>query len=98
MTKLLSTCSCGAATVEHDGQCFSMQVEDLERYFPGLMDSPPECEVGSCDYCVNHWGVDLCGCGSGKKFSECDDGYPECGRPMQVVEKGISKPTGGWIQ
>ena len=32
-----------------------------------------------CDYCVNHWGLDLCDCGSGQPLTasgvccECDD-------------------------
>jgi hypothetical protein len=96
MTKLLSRCGCGAVTVEHDGQCYSMKEENLQSYFPELMDTAPDCEVGSCDYCINHWGVDLCACGSGLKYTDCPMGYRECGRPMQVIEDGVSRPSGGW--
>lgn len=27
-----------------------------------------------CDHCVNHWGIDLCGCGSGQKVGKCECG------------------------
>jgi len=97
MATLISTCECGAATVEHEGQTYSMKLDTLGKHFPDLMDAAPDCEVGSCDYCVNHWGIDLCGCGSGQAPSECDEGYPECGMPMQIIEEGIASPSGGWF-
>lgn len=27
-----------------------------------------------CDHCVNHWGIGLCGCGSGQKVGKCECG------------------------
>lgn len=41
--------------------------------------------LDSCNYCVNHWGVDLCACGSGKKVNKCKEGLRECGTPMQDI-------------
>lgn len=37
------------------------------------------------DHCVNHYGLDLCGCGSGNPFGKCDEYLPECSIPMQSV-------------
>jgi hypothetical protein len=36
---------------------------------------------GSCNYCVNHWGTDICQCGSGKKYQKCH------GKPAQSLGK-----------
>ena len=90
-----TTCVCGAATVTLDnGDSFSMPREELDKHFPGIVISN---EYGSCDYCVNHWGIDLCYCGSGQKVGECDEGYPCCGQPAQDIEAGVTSPSGGWL-
>ena len=39
-----------------------------------------------CDHCVNHYGLDLCACGSGEPFEKCKEGFPECGQPHQKLE------------
>ena len=38
-----------------------------------------------CRILVNHYGLDLCGCGSGNPFGKCDEYLPECSIPMQSV-------------
>ena len=88
--KLLSICSCGAATVEWNGAEYCCQADDLEKYFPDLVGTKPEIEVGGCNYCINHWGLDLCGCGSGEKFGECTEGYEACQRRAQDLELGVA--------
>ena len=27
-----------------------------------------------CDHCVNHWGIDVCECGSGEPVGKCECG------------------------
>jgi len=93
-------CECGAVTVYIDGENYSMPKEKFEELFAS---EPTERINGadwySCNYCVNKWGIDLCGCGSGEKVGECDGDFTECRNkiPMQSIELAKTKPTGGWI-
>ena len=41
----------------------------------------------NCNHCINHWGIDLCACGSGEDFDKCEEGHSMCGKPMQVIGK-----------
>lgn len=80
-----SVCVCGATTIfDERGASYSTKNTALlpARYknLRRLQDS--YC----CDYCVNHYGLELCGCGSGELFGECENGLPECAMPMQVLE------------
>ena len=75
-------CSCGAVTVQLGRVSVSMTEKQFHQNF---MDLEIEGEYGNCNYCVNHWGIDLCGCGSGEHFSECKEGFDECGTPMQSM-------------
>ena len=75
-------CECGAVTVEDDNQSWSMSQSDFNTHFP---DSEPDLTVFSCNYCVNHWGIDLCACGSGENYQSCDGGFLECGTPSQTL-------------
>jgi hypothetical protein len=90
-------CECGAITVETDGDSYSMTRKDFLRLFPG--ERVPRKTAYCCNYCVNSWGLDLCGCGSGEKFGKCDNELPECERPAQSIETGVTHCTtdgGGW--
>lgn len=69
-------CSCGAITVHADKENWSMTIEDFIIKFPDL--KLEKEEYGNCNYCVNHWGIDLCGCGSGEKVGECEGEFNEC--------------------
>ena len=83
-------------TVEIDGESYSMLASEFRKRFPGQR---AKSGFSNCNYCVNHWGIDLCGCGSGEKFGECDYGFPECKRPAQSIEGGVTGCTtdsGGW--
>ena len=44
-------------------------------------------ELSACctHHCVNHYGLDLCACGSGMAPDECDFGDEVCGRPYQSI-------------
>jgi hypothetical protein len=81
-----------------DGGDYSMTKEEFDRRFPSIFSGDVPEEVCYCNYCVNHWGLDLCGCGSGEKFGECGNGYYECQRPAQSMEDGITSCSceGAW--
>jgi hypothetical protein len=77
----LAICECGAITVTTTEREFSMTAETfLKRYGFEVQTH----QYTSCNHCVNHWGLDLCACGSGKPVDECDEGFDECGKPYQV--------------
>lgn len=82
-----SKCDCGAITIYTDELSYSCKQENLKKFFPGIDLRKIERYQKSycCDHCVNHYGLDLCGCGSGEPFGECDNDLEECKVPMQVV-------------
>ena len=95
-----SRCSCGAVTVyADDGRSYSVDSRNRRRFLPGVdlrklrrMDSS-YC----CDRCANHYGLDLCACGSGEPFDECESGLPCCGEPSQVLGgRECFKDPSGW--
>lgn len=53
--------------------------------------SVPRKTFFNCDYCVNHWGTDICACGSGEKYQVCVNDFDECGRPMQELPSELRK-------
>lgn len=95
-------CNCGAVTVYVDGEDYSMPKEKFDELFGGEDADGMECIAENwcnCNYCVNHWGIDLCGCGSGEKVGECEEGFDECksNTPMQSMELGYNHVSGGWL-
>ncbi len=86
-TKYYSRCVCGAVTLYHrNGLSYACAQKNRNRFLPGLdlrsLRKLPN--TYACDHCVNHYGVDLCACGSGEPFWTCENGLSECGQPMQV--------------
>ena len=92
----ITKCSCGAITVEINGQNYSMSSETFDKTFPDLCSGDYEVTWSSCNHCVNHWGIDLCGCGSGEPFGECDNNFEECENPAQSIENEVCCISGGW--
>ena len=93
-------CECGAITLYTDDNrsyCCSGTPGRRKRLLPAInlrklkRMGPKTC---CCDHCSNHWGIDLCACGSGEPYWKCNWGYRECGRPMQVLE-GYTHVCGG---
>lgn len=76
-------CRCGAVTVQSHDEQYSMPKSLYLRLFDGLAIS--DIETSDCDYCVRNEGVDLCGCGSGDKFGECQEGLQACLAPAQPL-------------
>ncbi len=67
-------CNCGAVTVDRAGMgSHCMPIEDFARQFPDQWLSTDE-KYHNCNHCVNHWGTDLCKCGSGEHPEDCCGG------------------------
>lgn len=75
-------CNCGAITVHSKEFTNSMQEKDFKKNFPKMK---IDRAVYGCDYCINHWGIDLCMCGSGMNYKKCDSGCSDCGTPSQEL-------------
>ena len=93
-TLLATKCHCGAITVQGTDFSNSMSEETFEREFAGV--SVSENIYCHCDHCVNHWGIDLCGCGSGQPVGDCDNGLHECINNIPAQVKFGQKPFIGW--
>lgn len=54
----------------------------------------------ACDHCVNHYGIDVCGCGSGQPVGKCKNNYEHCRakQPSQNIEEGIAGPPNYYAQ
>ena len=85
-----SLCQCGAITFfSKDGNksfsCHSSRLRDF------IGEQPIRAKMLTatymCDHCVNHYGLDLCGCGCGREFGHCEfgDTYESSKRPMQSL-------------
>ena len=82
-----SRCSCGAITIATDEGEYSCSEKNRRKFFPGLhlRKLRHYQDTFSCSHCVNHYGLDLSGCGSGEPFGKCDAGHDACAVPMQVL-------------
>ena len=85
----LYKCSCGAYGID-DGTKEIKWAENLQEFNKYTKLNLKESNFKNaetcymCDYCVNHWGMDLCKCGSGKKIHECEC---KCNLPAQTYKK-----------
>lgn len=78
-----SKCNCGAITLyfNNNTSC-SMSQETFEKLCLDLSVSVELQETYCCNHCVNHYGIDLCSCGSGEKVGHCECGSTE---PMEYL-------------
>ena len=90
-------CACGAITVTIDSIDYSMRPSVFRKTFGKA--PPRRVKQRMCNHCVNNWGTDLCGCGSGEPFGKCDNGLPECRMPSQSIEgsRQCAKAGGAWL-
>jgi hypothetical protein len=84
-------CDCGAITVsnaveeEHEFSN-SMTQETFNELFKDNTEFDIEWlqETYNCNHCVNHWGLDLCKCGSGDPVGECE--WEDCEEHGETME------------
>ncbi len=86
---------CGAITVQFEsGAVNSMRPKDFKDKVKGLKLASQK--VYNCDYCINKWGIDLCGCGSGEKVGKCTNTYHECINHIPAQELEVKRQFVGW--
>jgi len=95
-----SKCDCGAITLTIDGEDYSVSGKRFSEFFPSIdlrhYRGKKRLDMYACNHCVNHYGLDLCGCGSGALFGKCKEGHDECGKPMQALGER-SRVNAGWL-
>lgn len=70
-----SKCECGAITINFDnGASNSMYKKTAKAIGIDLRKYKRLTTTYCCDHCVNHWGIDLCECGSGEEVGKCSCG------------------------
>ena len=68
----IQKCKCRAVTINFDnGASNSMFWETFEKLDLDTGDATWLHQSYCCDHCANHWGIDLCECGSGARVGEC---------------------------
>ena len=78
-------CQCGAVTVWFEnGASNSMYEKTRKKYGLNLRGVKRLQDSYCCNHCVNHYGIDLCECGSGEEVGKCD-----CGSNKAMEELGI---------
>jgi hypothetical protein len=81
-------CVCGAVTIDVNGIDISMPYSEFKETYPDVkLEKGKYC---NCNYCVNHWGTNLCKCGSGKKKGKCN-----CGSNQSSALNGRRKMAWG---
>ena len=79
-------CVCGAITITTDTNA-TYSSRHIKKFLPNLdlRKIKRYANTVACDYCANKYGLELCGCGSGELFGECDNNMKECATPMQHI-------------
>lgn len=78
-------CNCGAITIWfesddevcHDNCGNSMYQDTFDKLGLSLEGAEEMPQSYCCNHCVNHYGIDLCECGSGERVGECECGSHE---------------------
>lgn len=79
-------CACGAITLIFDnGASNSMYLDTFNKLSIDTSKAKHLPDSYCCNHCVNHWGIDLCQCGSGLRVEEC-----ECQSNIAHDELGIA--------
>ena len=70
-----SKCSCGAVTIYFINGAYNSMSSRTQRMLGIDLRKIKRLPASyACDHCINHWGIDLCECGSGKEVGKCDCG------------------------
>lgn len=79
-----STCKCGAITLHYDdGFTNSVKKKNLKKFGISLKGLMKNENTWCCNHCANHYGIDICSCGSGAEVGKCD-----CGSTTAMEEFG----------
>lgn len=83
-----SRCLCGAITIYlPTGESYSCRKSNKAHLMPDIdlrkASRLPDSYL--CDHCVNHYGLDLCGCGCGATVGRCRNNLPASNIPMQIL-------------
>ena len=81
----IQRCNCGAIPLTFENDASNSMYEETFEKIKDQLDLSEAEELQNCyccNHCVNHWGIDLCECGSGERVGEC-----ECGSnsPFQTL-------------
>ena len=82
-----SNCECGAMTLKFaNGATSSMSSKTYKKIRAKVDMGNAEFygKMHCCDHCVNHYGIDLCSCGSGEPVNKCS-----CGSNEPMEEFGV---------
>ena len=90
----ITRCECGAITVDKDGNSQCVMEDRLDEFFPGYQVTEDNIFV-NCNHCINHWGVDICACGSGEAPEECANNFDCCGVPVEYPREKKERPLWG---
>jgi len=93
---VVTRCQCGAITVSCNEFSNSMTYKTFTSEFPQLVGLEEENIYCNCNHCVNNWGLDLCGCGSGEPVGECDGGFSDCRNKIPAQIKMEQREFVGW--
>lgn len=86
----INLCKCGAYTVSYGRESVSMTSDTFKKLFGhSLLKEASQAEWCSCDHCVNHWGIDICACGSGELPDDCLSNFKDCGKPYQYLSDSL---------
>jgi hypothetical protein len=70
--KSYDSCRCGAVTLNFEnGETNSIQKKNLSKFNLSLKGVKKINTFSSCNHCVNHYGLDICECGSGLTPEKC---------------------------
>lgn len=78
-------CECGAVTIYFEnGAESSMRQRTAKKMGIDLRRYKRLKPSFACNHCINHWGIDLCECGSGELVGKC-----ECGSKNAMQTYGV---------
>jgi len=67
-----SKCACNAITIYFaNGESNSLKARNKKNFNIDLRGVKKLQDTYGCDHCINHYGLDICQCGSGKKPEKC---------------------------
>ncbi len=93
----IQKCECGALTIYFDNSSNnSMKPKTFKKLFKDVELKTTLNKTYSCNHCINHWGLDLCGCGSGEKLGKCKGDFEPCKNKTSFQELTVKYKFIGW--